>query len=155
MRNILSITVLVYTLFQLAGCAKNNPCQPKTVQSEDAAMQALAATNGMTATQHSSGMYYEIISPGAGAIPNPYSSVSVRYVGKLPDGTIFDQATDPTPLFPVNNFIHGWQLGLQLIKEGGYIKLIIPSSLAYGCSGAGTIPPHSILYFEIQLVDVQ
>ncbi len=139
----------------IAGCIKDNTCQPKTVQSEDAAMQALVATNGMTATRHSSGMYYEIVNPGTGATPTINSSVSVIYVGKLADGTVFDQPPNPTPLYPVNNFITGWQLGLPLIREGGVIKLVIPSSLAYGCTQAGTIPPNSILYFEVGLVDVQ
>lgn len=139
----------------LTGCQKNNSCQPKTVQSENAAMQAIATANGLSATQHSSGLYYEITNPGSGARPSVYSSVSVRYIGKLADGTVFDQSTTPTALFPVSNFIHGWQLALPLIQEGGYIKIVVPSSLAYGCYPNGTIPANSILYFEIDLVDVQ
>jgi FKBP-type peptidyl-prolyl cis-trans isomerase FkpA len=45
-------------------------------------------------------------------------------------------------------------LGLPLIKKGGVIRLIIPSSLAYGCNAAGSIPGDSVLYFEVELVDV-
>lgn len=154
MRKTFLIPFLTLSMW-MAGCIKDKTCQPKTVQSEDAAMQALVATNGMTATRHSSGMYYEIVNPGSGATPAINSSVSVIYVGKLADGTVFDQTTNPTPLYPVSNFITGWQLGLPLIREGGVIKLVIPSSLAYGCTQAGTISPNSILYFEVGLVDVQ
>jgi len=50
--------------------------------------------------------------------------------------------------------IAGWQIGLPLIHKGGEIKLIVPSSLAYGC-GNGPLPANSILYFDIHLVDVQ
>ncbi|MGB3162737.1 MAG: FKBP-type peptidyl-prolyl cis-trans isomerase [Chitinophagaceae bacterium] len=50
--------------------------------------------------------------------------------------------------------IPGFQIGLQLIQKGGVIKMIIPSSLAYGCSGQGTIAGNSILFFEVELVDV-
>lgn len=139
----------------LAGCAKNDTCQPKTVQSEEAEMQAFLTANGIAATQHSSGMYYQVINPGSGTTPTVYSSVSVTYVGRLLDGTVFDQSTTPTPFFPVSNFIAGWQLGLPLISEGGVIRLLIPSSLAYGCARTGSIPPHSILYFEVGLIDVQ
>ena len=45
------------------------------------------------------------------------------------------------------------KIGLPLIKKGGHIKLVIPSSLAYGCSGYGTIPPNTPLFFDINLID--
>jgi FKBP-type peptidyl-prolyl cis-trans isomerase len=52
--------------------------------------------------------------------------------------------------------IDGWKIGLPLIKKGGRIKLIIPSALAYSCTGAGTsIPPNTPLYFDVTLNDVK
>ncbi|MFZ9388736.1 MAG: FKBP-type peptidyl-prolyl cis-trans isomerase [Chitinophagaceae bacterium] len=153
-KNLLAV-FLVFILFTENSCLKDKSCQPKTIQSEEGALQNMITTFGLNATRHSSGLYYEIINQGSGAAPNPASSVSVRYVGKLADGTIFDQATSPTSLFPMANFIAGWQIGLSLIRESGFIKLVIPSSLAYGCQQAGIIPAHSILYFEVELVDVQ
>jgi len=146
-----------FLLLVSAGCLKDDTCKNKTIASEDAAMQALAVTNGMVATRHSSGLYYQIVTAGSGPAPILTSNVSVRYIGKLSNGTVFDQATTPTSLYPVNGYISGWQVGLPLIKEGGTIRLIIPSALAYGClaQGGGAIPANSILYFEIELVDVQ
>ncbi len=137
------------------GCLKDGDCKPRTVQSEDAQMQAYATANAMTVAQHPSGMYYQIITLGSGAMPTSSSMISVRYTGKLLDGTIFDQATTATSLYPLGGYISGWKLGLPLIKKGGFIKLIVPSSLAYGCKAAGAVPANSILYFEIELVDVQ
>lgn len=145
---------IVFLLLNL-GCAKDKSCIDKTVASEDAAMQAFANTNGITATRHSSGMYYQVVNPGSGTTPTLASNVSVTYIGRLTNGTIFDQTATPTSFYPLSGFIPGWQLGLPLVQEGGSVKLIIPSSLAYGCSGAGSIPGNSILYFEITLVDVQ
>lgn len=137
------------------GCIKNTSCTPKTVQSEEAAMINYALAIGMTTTQHSSGMLYEIINQGSGATASLSSIISVKYTGKLTNGVVFDSQTTTPVTFQLSDAIQGWKNGIPLIQKGGVIKLIIPSSLAYGCSGFGTVPPDSILYFEIELTDVQ
>lgn len=146
--------LFIITLISLWGCKKNTTCTPKTVASEVATMQSFANANGMTVQTHSSGMLYQIVNPGSGLTPSLTSRVSVRYTGKLMNGTIFDSNTGVPVQFLLNQVIAGWQLGLPLIKKGGTIRLIIPSSLAYGCSATGPIPGDSVLYFEIELVDV-
>lgn len=138
----------------MAGCIKDTSCKAKSVQSEQTAMINYEVSSGITATVHPSGLHYEIINPGSGVTPSLSSTVSVTYTGKLLDGTVFDQRTTPF-VYPLNGFIQGWQIGIPLIQKGGTIRLVIPSSMAYGCTGAGSIPPDSILYFEITLVDVQ
>jgi FKBP-type peptidyl-prolyl cis-trans isomerase FkpA len=155
MKNLARILPLALLVTIFGGCIKNNEaCQPKTVDSEDAAMQAYAATTGLTFTKHSSGLYYYIETPGSGVIPSSTNTVSVKYTGKLTSGTIFDQTTSTPASFSLGGVILGWQLGVPLIKKGGKIKLIIPSSYAYGCTANGPIPAYSILYFEIELIDV-
>jgi FKBP-type peptidyl-prolyl cis-trans isomerase FkpA len=72
----------------------------------------------------------------------------------LLDGRVFDQQTNAIKPAGLGTLIAGWQIGLPLIQKGGEIKLIVPSSLAYGC-GNGPLPANSILYFDIHLVDVQ
>jgi FKBP-type peptidyl-prolyl cis-trans isomerase len=136
------------------SCNKDTSCTPKTVASEVATMQSFATTNGLTVQTHSSGLLYQIVNPGSGLTPTLTSRVSVRYTGKLMNGTIFDSNTGVPVQFLLNQVIAGWQLGLPLIKKGGTIRLIIPSSLAYGCNATGPIPGDSVLYFEIELVDV-
>lgn len=137
------------------GCLKNTSCTAKTVQSEQAAMADYALTNGINAVQHSSGVFYEIINPGSGPTASLNSVISVKYTGKLTNGTVFDSQTTTPVTFPLSDAIQGWKIGIPLIQKGGVIKLIIPSSLGYGCTGFGTVPPDSILYFEIELTDVQ
>ena len=145
-------------LFSQTGCLKSSSsqsCTPATVASEEPEMTAYANTNGINAIRHSSGLYYEIISPGSGATPSATSKVFVTYTGKLLDGRTFDSETDASKTgWVLNTLIPGWQIGLPLIQKGGEIKLIVPSSLGYACGGA-PLPPNSVLYFDIQLVDVQ
>ena len=140
-------SVVLFLLMVLVGgsCNKDTSCTPKTVASEVSTMQNFANTNGMTVLSHSSGMLYQIINPGSGLTPTLTSRVSVRYTGKLMNGTIFDSNTGVPVQFLLNQVIAGWQLGLPLIKKGGTIRLIIPSSLAYGCNATGPIPGDSIL----------
>jgi FKBP-type peptidyl-prolyl cis-trans isomerase FkpA len=156
MKKIILIPFISFLLIPGTSCVKEKPCVNKTVASEDGAMVAFANANSITATRHSSGMYYQIMAGGSGTVPTLGNTVSVTYTGKLLDGTVFESSgANPTPLIPLAQFIPGWQIGLQQIQKGGSIKLIVPSSMAYGCRGAGVIPGNSILYFEITLVEVQ
>ncbi len=153
-----AIVILSAVLLIAGGCRidGDNNCVTKTVASEQAKMEALAVSQGMTYIQHSSGLLYEVITPGAGMTATSTSKIYVRYVGKLADGTIFESLTDHTQTgWVLGGMIGGWQIAVPLIQEGGKIKVVIPSSLAYGCGFRSGIPSNSILYFEIDLVDVQ
>lgn len=137
------------------SCVKNAVCKDKTVQSEQGTITTYASSHGITATAHSSGMYYQIINPGSGPTPGAGSKIWVKYTGRLMNDQIFDQQTTAVGPLGLTGLIQGWQIGLPLIQKGGTIRLIIPSSLGYGCNGFGTVPGNSVLYFEIELTDVQ
>lgn len=132
-------------------------CKPMPVQLEEPQIKAYAAANNITAIKDSSGIYYQVIDTGSGLRPALTSKISVIYTGKFLNGVLFDQSTNATnSTFTLGNLIKGWQIGVPLIRKGGRIKLLIPSSLGYGCNGAGTgIPPNAVLSFDITLVDVQ
>lgn len=145
---------IIFILFAITSCSDNG-CKPVKPDVEDSQMQSFATTNSFSVTKHSSGMYYEIVNPGSGPTPNLNSKVYVTYQGKFLDGTIFDQASTPISGY-LSNFIEGWQVGLPLIQKGGQIRLVIPSSMAYGCTGnPPVISPNTIVYFDIHLIDVQ
>jgi FKBP-type peptidyl-prolyl cis-trans isomerase FkpA len=155
MKSILLGFIAVVLFFGSFSCNKDEGCTEKTVQSEEGSILAYATANGITATRHSSGMYYEIITAGDASLkPTLSSTVTAKYAGKLLDGTTFDAPTSAVE-FPLASVIAGWQLGLPLIGKGGKIKLIIPSSLAYGCTGRSSIPPYAVLYFDVELTNVR
>lgn len=156
MRKVISAFFLVTLVSVLtSGCIKDTTaCNPKSPASEQNAMLSFINANNINAVSHSSGLFYEVLVPGSGNTAVNNSIVTVNYIGRLLDGTVFDQSTSPVA-FQLSGLIEGWKIGIPLIQEGGKIRLIVPSSMAYGCQGNGPIPPDSILDFEIDLIDVQ
>lgn len=104
-----------------------------------------------------SGLQYEIMKEGNGAVPKATDQVKCHYHGTLINGTVFDssvQRGEPAT-FGVNQVIQGWVEALQLMPVGSKWKLFIPSGLAYGTSGAGqSIEPNSALIFEVEVLDI-
>ena len=110
---------------------------------------------GITVT--ASGLQYEVITQGTGAIPTASSRVKTHYHGTLIDGTVFDSSVNRgQPIdFPVNGVIAGWTEALQLMPVGSKYRLYIPHNLAYGERGAGaSIAPFSALIFDVELIDI-
>lgn len=103
-----------------------------------------------------SGLQYEVISDGTGATPTASDTVRTHYEGTLINGEVFDSSykRGQAAEFPVGGVIAGWTEALQLMKEGAKWRLYIPSELAYGARAAGSIPPHSTLVFDIELLKV-
>ncbi|AQT60304.1 FKBP-type peptidyl-prolyl cis-trans isomerase [Cellvibrio sp. PSBB023] len=110
---------------------------------------------GITVT--ASGLQYEVITQGSGAVPTATSKVKTHYHGTLIDGTVFDSSVNRgQPIdFPVNGVIAGWTEALQLMPVGSKWRLYVPHNLAYGERGAGaSIAPFSTLIFDVELIDI-
>lgn len=114
-----------------------------------------AKKEGVTVTE--SGLQYEVIQSADGAKPAATDTVKVHYTGTLTDGTVFDSSVERgEPIeFPLNRVIPGWTEGVQLMSVGSKYRFTIPSELAYGERDMGTIPPNSVLVFEVELLDVK
>jgi FKBP-type peptidyl-prolyl cis-trans isomerase FkpA len=131
----------------------------KAAAAKDAGEKFLAENakrDGVKTT--ASGLQYEMMSEGSGAMPKATDKVTVHYKGTLIDGTEFDSSySRGQPVtFPLGNVIPGWTEGLQLVKTGGKTRLYIPSSLAYGERGAGAkIGPNEALVFEVELIAIE
>jgi FKBP-type peptidyl-prolyl cis-trans isomerase FklB len=106
-----------------------------------------------------SGLQYEIINKGDGAIPTVTDKVKVHYTGTLIEGTVFDSSIErgePTS-FGVSQVISGWTEALLLMPVGSKWNVFIPQGLAYGPRGAGggEIPPYAALIFQMELLAIE
>lgn len=88
-------------------------------------------------------------------------TIVAHYIGKTPDGNVFDQSWERgepiTVPLGVGQVIPGWDQGLDGVRIGERRRLVLGSDLAYGEQGSpdGGIPPDSPLAFEVDIVDIQ
>lgn len=110
-------------------------------------------------TKSPSGLRYTILEPGnKEKVATPTGKVKVHYHGTLIDGTVFDSSVErgePTE-FPVNRVVPGFSEGLQLIGEGGKVKLYLPPDLGYGTRvrPGSKFGPNSLLIFDVEILEV-
>jgi FKBP-type peptidyl-prolyl cis-trans isomerase FklB len=103
-----------------------------------------------------SGLQYEVVKKGNGALPTETDRVKVNYKGTLVDGVEFDSNTGKDPIvFQANQVIKGWTEALKLMPVGSKYKLYIPQELAYGSRDQGKIKPFSALIFEVELLSIE
>ncbi len=104
-----------------------------------------------------SGLQYEVLTAGDGAVPSATDKVRTHYHGTLIDGTVFDSSYDRNEPaeFPVNGVIAGWTEALQMMGVGSKWRLTIPHQIAYGEKGAGNaITPFATLVFDVELLAI-
>jgi FKBP-type peptidyl-prolyl cis-trans isomerase FkpA len=152
-----NIIILFFIALVFSTCNKKNDsgCSSVKPETEFAQMAAFCNANSITYTVDSNGIYYQVIDQGSGVTPNMNSVITVTYTASTLDGNVVDNTASPVSK-PLSEFIEGWRLAIPYIQKGGHIKMVLPSSLAYGCTGiSNLIAPNSPLYYDIILVDVQ
>ena len=104
-----------------------------------------------------SGLQYEVIKEGSGALPTANDQVKVHYHGTLLDGTVFDSSIERNEpaVFGVTQVIPGWTEALQLMPVGSKWKVYVPYDLAYGAEDRGEIKPFSTLIFDVELISIE
>jgi FKBP-type peptidyl-prolyl cis-trans isomerase len=146
--------LLVVALISFAGCKKDNAQDGIDHQ---LIVDYLQKNNLLTTAQHTgSGLYYIVTAPGDATRALSTSTVYVKYVGTLLDGTQFDssyEASEQPASFLLSGTIKGFAEGLRLFGKGGKGKLFIPSSLGYGSTATGSIPANTVLIFDFELVN--
>jgi FKBP-type peptidyl-prolyl cis-trans isomerase len=110
------------------------------------------------------GVFIQIEKEGTGLAIESGDEVSMKYTGKLLDGTVFDSNIDTTfgHTDPFNftvgmrQVIEGWDLGVLNLKQGTKAKLFIPSMLGYGPQAQGpNLPAYSNLVFDVEVLNVK
>jgi FKBP-type peptidyl-prolyl cis-trans isomerase FkpA len=149
----------------LAACRSRNEVDNANLQRrEDQVIREYLAANNLQAERDPSGIYYRVLTPSATNVrPLTVDTVLVNYTGRVLYGKVFDTnrfGTEPARL-PLGGTIPGWQIIVSQMQQGERREVYIPSTLAYGSSGQSdrntgrfTIPPNTILVFDIELVDL-
>jgi FKBP-type peptidyl-prolyl cis-trans isomerase len=111
-----------------------------------------------TFRETSSGLYLQDVTEGEGPVARRGSLVWIRYVGRLPDGTIFDGNLGGDPFntrLGGTEVIRGWNEGIPGMRRGGIRRLVVPPHLGYGSRRQGDVPPGATLIFDLELVDIR
>jgi FKBP-type peptidyl-prolyl cis-trans isomerase len=105
------------------------------------------------------GLVIEDVLVGTGREVVVGDKITVHYVGRLVDGTEFDNSwkrASPAQ-FPIGRgmLIQGWDKGLIGMRVGGRRRLTVPPSLGYGAAGRPPVIPQSAtLLFDIELISI-
>jgi len=102
--------------------------------------------------QTASGLQYQVLESGKGKIPKEGDQIKVDIIGRLIDGTEFENTYKRgTVIIDSKQLITGWKEAMMMMKEGDRWRIWLPPQLAYGEEGRlPTIPPNAVLEFEIQ-----
>jgi len=92
---------------------------------------------------------YKIEKPGAGLTVEEHFTPLIRYTGRFLDGSIFGTSQEDEPI-SLDETIPGFTKGLIGMKEGEKRTLYIHPDMGYGASGS--LPPNSLLCFEVEVV---
>lgn len=130
----------------------------KIAQYEDIVITKYLAANSLNGfTRSATGFYYKIDQPGNGSAITVDSTIVAEYTGKFLSGKVFDRSTSAGITFSLAGTIEGWRQAIPLLKEGGSMRLIVPSSLGYGINGEPqrAVPAFSPLDFTVRIIEVK
>ncbi|MDF2434214.1 MAG: hypothetical protein JWP44_3845 [Mucilaginibacter sp.] len=148
-------TLLLFCVMGLLSCKKDR-IQQTIKQYDQAQIDSYISANGITGMTRdlvggdTTGMYYKIIMPGSGA-PMAYTDkLSLVYTIRSFDGkyVLTDTIAEHFEDYLGHIATDGLPLGLQtalindLKYQGGSIRILIPSHLAYGANGVKSGSSH-------------
>lgn len=81
------------------------------------------------------------------------STVTVAYVGTLPDGSVFDQSSGAT--FSLTAVIPGFRDGIVGMRVGETRTFDVPPDQGYGANPPPSIPPNTTLMFKVTLLGIR
>ena len=155
-RHIVYLVVgLVLALVAAAALAMQGPVDPNA-----AFLAKNARQTGVVTT--ASGLQYQVMAKGQGGpTPTDTDVALINYVGTLPDGSVFDQSQQPTPM-PVAGVVPGFSETLKLMPKGAKYRVWIKPELGYGGPRPAGAPPldakaaelaTQVLTFDLELLD--
>lgn len=152
---IIAVIIAAVVAFFLYRSYNNKQAAQENIKIGQEFLAANKLKEGVQTT--ASGLQYLVLQPGTGTEhPKATDTVTVHYHGTLLNGIVFDSSVDRGEKisFPLNRVIKGWTEGLQHMVVGEKVRFFIPADLAYGNNGAGSIPPGSVLIFDVELFKI-
>jgi len=103
-----------------------------------------------------SGLQHRSIKAGTGATPKATDIVKFHIVARHIDGEEFQSTRSmDAPEVPLEQLnMPGMKEAISKMKVGDIWEVVCPPKLAYGEQDTGVVPPHSVVIFEIELIDI-
>jgi len=126
---------------------------------EGESIQSYLSTNKVTVQPSPDGIYYIETTPGKGMKIDSGCQVKLQFKVSLVDGKqIFSTFDRPEPVsfqYGKKFDTPGLEQAVGLMKKGTKATVIVPSKMAFGEQGRGTIvPPYSTIVYNVEIVDV-
>ena len=134
---------------RMAALADENLAKAEAFLKENAKKEGVLTTE--------SGLQYEIVRQGDGAMAKETDSVELDYELTLMDGTVIDSSYSrgEHSTFPLSGVIEGFKEGVMLMPMGSHYVFYIHPSLGYGDQATGSMDPNSLLIFKVETYSIQ
>ena len=153
MKNIfIFLTIVIF----ISACSKSSNLEINLEQSE-----LFLAKNLLNSkvVEIEPGLQYMILESSESNTSKPEleDTITADFHGTLMDGSVFWSSIEiGEPLtIQLSQLIPGCQKVISLMQEGDFWRVFIHPDLAYGKEGRPTIPPNSVLTFDIKLHAVE
>ena len=142
------LTIVIF----ISACSKSSNIEINLQQSELFLGQNLSNSE---VVEIEPGLQYMILesSQSDSSSPKLEDIITADFHGTLTDGSVFWSSIEiGEPLtIQLSQLIPGCQKVISLMQEGDFWRVFIHPDLAYGKEGRPTIPPNSVLIFDIKL----
>jgi FKBP-type peptidyl-prolyl cis-trans isomerase len=140
--------VLCGVIFGFFSCQEKDVFDSYEQWNKDvSAIDNYLAENSIDAVKDSRGVRMVVTEVGTGLTSGIFNKVDVDYTGKLfSTGAVFDDGNTQEFL---TQYIEGWQIAMTTLPAGSRATVYIPSALGYGNVQQGSIPPNSVLVFDL------
>lgn len=146
------VAIFIFLGYFGVGSTQNEPAVPQGVSAAQDLLDDISKTGAVSELKAIDTV------EGTGAVAKSGDSITVNYIGVLPNGTVFDASQNHGSPFTFTlgggQVIKGWDQGLVGMKVGGTRIVAIPPDLAYGPQAVGQIPANSSLIFQVELVSI-
>lgn len=147
MRRAINGIVGILALLLIMSCSSDDQSSGPSLLDLETYLTNLRVTPNFT----NSGLGYIVEDAGDNMMPSSSSTVKIVATGMLTNNQQVLTTTGSYINLCNTQIIEGLREGLELIGEGGRIRLFIPSELGFGELGADGIPPGADLIFDVEL----